>query len=183
MPSIPLKCQLFPLISAATNRAAVLSQGQSPNIKRSPTVDCGMVDFFGRDSGSNSVLPSRFGQGIKPPRQPNFAKNMHPNKWCRRSLARPKRTTPEYHGVDHSAAVGRPRRFCIIAPIAFVGGMGRWCCWTWCAVVFAVVSRSCAGYFLFHVNKEHRCAYLYAHQSNGGILGIAGKLLIRRDNL
>jgi len=117
-----------------------------------------MVDFFGRDRGSNSVLPSRFGQGIKPPRQPNFAKNMHPNKWCRRSLARPKRTTPEYHDVDHGAAVGRPRRFCIIAPIAFVGGMGRWCCWTWCAVVFAVVSRSCAGYFLFHVNKVHRCA-------------------------
>ena len=73
--------------------------------------------------------------------------------------------------------------FCVIAPIAFVGDMGGWCCWTWCAVVFAVVSRSCAGYFLFHVNKVHRCAYLYAHWSNDGILGIAGKLLMRRDNL
>ena len=54
---------------------------------------------------------------------------------------------------------------------------------TWCTVVFEVVSRSCAGYFLFHVNKVHRCAYLYAHRSNDSILGIAGKLLIRRDNL
>jgi len=25
-----------------------------------------MVDFFGRDRGSNEVRPSRFGQGIKP---------------------------------------------------------------------------------------------------------------------
>ena len=41
-------------------------------------VDCVMVDFLDRDRRSNSVLPSRFGQGIKPPRQPNFAQNMHP---------------------------------------------------------------------------------------------------------
>ena len=27
---------------------------------------------------------------------------------------------------------------------------------SWCTVVFAVVLRSCAGYFLFHVNKVHR---------------------------
>ena len=50
-------------------------------------------------------------------------------------------------------------------------------------VLAEVVLRSCAGYFLFHVNKVHRCAYCYAHRSNDGILGIAGKLLIRRDNL
>jgi hypothetical protein len=30
---------------------------------------------------------------------------------------------------------------------------------TWCAVVNEVVLRSCAGYFLFHVNKVHRCAH------------------------
>jgi hypothetical protein len=33
------------------------------------------------------------------------------------------------------------------------------------------------------VNKGDRCAYLNAHRSNDGILGIAGKLLIRRDNI
>ncbi len=111
----------------------------SPTIKRPLTVDCGMVDFLDHDRRSNSVLPSRFGQGIKPPRRPNFAQNMHPNKRCRRSLARPNRTTPEYHEVNHGVAVGRPRRFCVIEPIAFVGGMGGWCCGTWCAVVFVVV--------------------------------------------
>jgi len=98
-----------------------------------------MVDFLDHDRRSNSVLPSRFGQGIKPPRRPNFAQNMHPNKRCRRSLARLNRSAPEYHDVDHGVAVGCPRRFCVIAPIAFVGGMGGWCCRTWCAVVFAVV--------------------------------------------
>ena len=96
----------------------------SPNIKRPPTVECGMVDFLDRDRWSNSVLPLRFGQGIRPPRQPNFAQNMHPNEPCRRSLARPNRTTPEYHNIDNGVAVGRPWQFCVIAPIAFVGGMG-----------------------------------------------------------
>jgi hypothetical protein len=57
-------------------------------------VDCGMVDFLDRDKRSNLVLPSRFGQGNKPPRRSNIAQNMHPNKRCRRSLARPNRTTP-----------------------------------------------------------------------------------------
>jgi hypothetical protein len=111
----------------------------SSSIKRPPTVDCGMVEFLDRDRWSNSVLPSQFGQGINPPPQPNFAQNMHPNKRCRRSLARPNRTTPKYHNVYNGVAVGRPRRFCVIAPIAFVGGMGGWCCRTWCAVVFVVV--------------------------------------------
>jgi hypothetical protein len=91
-------------------------------------VDCGMVDFLDQDRRSNYVLPSRFGLGNNPSRQPNFAQNMHPDKRCRRSLARPNRTTPEYHGIDHGVAVGWPRRFCGIAPIAFVGGMGGWCC-------------------------------------------------------
>jgi hypothetical protein len=53
---------------------------------------------------------------------------MHLNKRCRRSLTRPNRTTPKYHDVDHGVAVGWPRRFCVVAPIAFVGGMGGWCC-------------------------------------------------------
>jgi hypothetical protein len=109
-----------------------------------------MVDFLDRDRRSNSVLPLQFGQGIKPPCWPNFAQNMHPIKQCRRSLARPDRTTLEYHGVDNGVALGWPRRFCVIASIAFVGGMGGWCCWTWCAVVFAVVLRSC-GIFLYNV--------------------------------
>ena len=63
-----------------------------------------------------------------PPNRPNFAQNMHLDKRCRRSFARPNRTTPEYHDADHGVAVGWPRRFCGIAPIAFVGGMGGWCC-------------------------------------------------------
>ena len=53
-------------------------------------------------------------------------------------------------------------------------------------VVFWLCSRFVlrfASYFLFHVNKVLRCWYLHAHRSNDGILGIAGKLLIRRDNL
>ena len=145
----PHKGRIFPLISVATNRAAIPSPADSPNIKRPPTVDCGMVEFLDRDRRSNSVLPSRFGQGIKPPRRPNFAQNMHPNKRCRRSLARPNRSAPEYHDVDHGVAVGWPRWFCVIAPIAFVGGMGGWCCRTWCAVVFAVVLRSVVVFFCF----------------------------------
>jgi len=54
-----------------------------------------------------------------PPRRPNFAQNMHPNKRCRRSLARPNRSAPEYHDIDHDhdVAVGWPRRFCVIAPM------------------------------------------------------------------
>ena len=103
--------------------------------KRYPMVDCGMVDFLDRDRRSNSVLLSRFGQGIKPPRRPNFAQNMHPIKRCRRSIARTNRATPEYPNVDHGVAVGRPRRFCFITHIAFVGGMGGWCCgapYSWC---------------------------------------------------
>ncbi len=84
-----------------------------------------------------------------PPRRPNFAQNMHPNRRCRRSLARPNRTAPEYHDVDHGVSVGLPRRFLVIAPIAFVGGMGGWCCRTWCAVVFAVVLRSVVVIFCF----------------------------------
>jgi hypothetical protein len=39
----------------------------SPNTKRPPTVDCDMADFLDWDRRSNLVLPSRFGQGIKPP--------------------------------------------------------------------------------------------------------------------
>jgi hypothetical protein len=98
-----------------------------------------MVDFLDRDRRSNSVLHGDSARVSNPPRRPNFAQNMHPNKRCRRSLARPNRTTPEYHDVNHCVAVGRPRWLCIIEPIAFVGGMGGWCCWTWCAVVFVVV--------------------------------------------
>ena len=63
----PPKCRIFPLVSVATNRAAVASHGLSPNKKRPPTVDCGMVVFFGRDRRSNKVRPLQFGQGIKPP--------------------------------------------------------------------------------------------------------------------
>ena len=48
----PPKRRIFPLIAVDTNRAAVPSHGQSPNIKRPPTVDCGMVEFFGRDRRS-----------------------------------------------------------------------------------------------------------------------------------
>ncbi len=77
--------------------------------------------------------------GYQTPPRLNFAQNMHPNKRCRRSLACPNRTTPEYHNVNLGVAVRRPQRFCVIEPIAFVGGMDGWCCPTWCAVVFVVV--------------------------------------------
>jgi len=120
----PLSVEYSPQFPSPQTGPPFHPTADSPNIKRPPTVDCGMVDFLDRDRRSNSVLPSRFGQGIKPPRQPNFAQNTHPNKRCRRSLARPNQTTPEYHNVDNGVAVGRPRRFCVIAPIAFVGGMG-----------------------------------------------------------
>jgi hypothetical protein len=152
MPSTPLKRRIFSLISVATNRAPFHPPADSPNIKRPSTVDCGMVDFLDRDRQSNLVLPSQFGQGNKPPRRPNFTQNMHPNKWCRRSLAHPNRTTPEYHDVDHGVAVGWPRRFCIIAHIAFVGGMGGWCCRTWCGYVCGCVEE-CCGNFLFRVEN------------------------------
>jgi hypothetical protein len=134
MPSTPLsvKYSQFPLPQTGP---PFRPMADSPNIKRPPTVDCNMVDFLDRDRWSYSVLPSRFGQGIKPPRRPNFAQNMHPNKWYRRSLARPNRTTPEYHNVDHGVAVGQQRRFFIIATTAFVGGPVGWCCgapYSWC---------------------------------------------------
>jgi hypothetical protein len=47
----PSKRRIFPLISVATNRAAVPSHGQSPNIKWPSTVDCGMVDFSAEIDG------------------------------------------------------------------------------------------------------------------------------------
>jgi hypothetical protein len=68
----------------------------------------------------------------------------------------PNRTTPEYHDVDHGVAVGQPRQFYIIAPIAFEGGTGGWCCWTCAGCVCGCVEECC--YFLFHVNKVQQCA-------------------------
>jgi hypothetical protein len=142
----PLSVEYSPLFPLPQTGPPFRPTPDSPNIKRTLTVDCGMVDFLDRDRRSNSVLPSRFGQGIKPPRRPNFAQNMHPNKRCRRSLARPNRTTPKYHDVNHGVAVGRPRRFCVIAPIAFVGGMGGWCCRT-CGCVRGCVEEFSSGMF------------------------------------
>jgi hypothetical protein len=126
---------IFPLISVATNRATAPSHGRFAGQKRLLVVDCGMVDFLDRDRWSNLIRPLQFGQGINPPRRPNFAQNMHPNKRCRRSLTHPNRTKLEYHNVDNCVAVGRTRRFCLITPIAFVGGVGGWCCgapYSWC---------------------------------------------------
>ncbi len=48
--------------------------------------------------------------------------------------------------------------------------------------VWEVVLRF-ASYFLFHVNNVHQGAYYYAYQRNDGIVGIAGKLSMRQDNL
>ena len=144
----PLSVEYSPQFLSPQTGPPFHPPADSPNIKRPPTVDCGMFDFLDQDRRSNLVLPSRFSQGIKPPRRLNFAQNMHPNKRCRRSLARPNRTTPEYHDVDHGVAVWWPRRFCVIAPIAFVGGMGGWFWRTWC--VRGCV-RSCGYFFLFRV--------------------------------
>ena len=51
------------------------------------------------------------------------------------------------------------------------GGHGKWLC------VY------CAGTFLFHVNIMMSIRRHKARRCNGGILGIAGKLLTRWDNL
>jgi hypothetical protein len=91
---------------------------------RHPTVDCGIVDFFGRDRQTNLARPLQFGQGIKPPCQPNFVLKMYPIKQSCRLIAWRNPTTPEHQDVKHGVAVGRPGRFCFIAAIAFVGGMG-----------------------------------------------------------
>ena len=48
---------------------------------------------------------------------------MHPIKRCRRSLARPNWTSPEYPKVDYGVVEGQPQMFCFIPPIASVGGM------------------------------------------------------------
>jgi hypothetical protein len=119
-------------------------------------VDCDMVDFLDQDRRSNSVLLSRFGLGIKPPRRPNFAQNMHPYKRCHRSLAHLNRTTPEYHDVDYGVVVGRPRRFYVIAPIAFEGGMGGWCCRTCAGCVFGCLEL--CWLFFVPCERSARCA-------------------------
>jgi len=107
-----------------TGRAAFSVPRPIRHPTRHPAVDCEMVDFLDQDGRSNLARPSRLGRGIKSPRRSNFAQNMHPIKRFRRSIARPNRTALLYPNGDHGVAVGRPRRFRFIAPIAFVGGMG-----------------------------------------------------------
>ncbi len=87
-----------------------------------------MVDFLDRDRRSNSVRPSRIGQGIKSPRRPNFAQNMHPLNGAAAPSPVWLGPHPNTPNVNHGVAVGRPRGFCFITPIAFVGSMGGWCC-------------------------------------------------------
>ncbi len=96
-----------------------------PNIRRPLTVDCGMVDFLGRDRRSNLARSSRFGQGIKSPCWLNFALKMYPIKQSRRSIARRNPTLPEHQDVEYGVEVGWTRRICFIAPRGFVGGHGR----------------------------------------------------------
>jgi hypothetical protein len=67
-------------------------------------------------------IANRPGYQIPPPAE--FRPEYAPIKRGRRSIARLTRTTPEYPDVDHGVAVGQPRGFCFITPIAFVGGMG-----------------------------------------------------------
>ena len=90
-----------------------------------PTVDCGMVDFLGRDRQSNLARPLQFGQGIKSPRRPNVALKMYPIKRSRRSIARRNQTTPKYQDVNHDVVAAWVWRICFIAPRGFVGGNGR----------------------------------------------------------
>ena len=114
-----------------------------------------MLDCLDWDRWSYSVLPSQFDQGIKPPRWPNFTHNMcTPLNGAGCSIARPNRTTPEYPDVDHGVAVGRPRRFCFITHIAFVGGMGGWCCgapYSWCGI------EERAGVLYSTTDNNHNC--------------------------
>jgi hypothetical protein len=88
-------------------------------------VDCGMVDFLGRDRWSNLARPLQFGQGIKSPRRPNFALKMYPIKRSRRSITRRNPTTPEQQDIIYGVAVGWTQRFSFIAPRGFVGEHGR----------------------------------------------------------
>ncbi len=97
---------------------------------RHPTVYCGIAEFFDRDRRTNSAHPSRFGQGIKSPRRPNFALKMYPIKQSRHSIAWRNQTTPEHQDVDHGVEVGWTRRFHFIAPRGFVGGHGRMRKWS-----------------------------------------------------
>ncbi len=66
--------------------------------------------------------------GYQIPLPAEFFPEYAPIKRGRCSIARPNRTTPKYPNVDHGVAVGWPWGFCFITPIAFVGGMGGWCC-------------------------------------------------------
>jgi len=61
--------------------------------------------FLDRDGRSNLSRPSRLGQGIKSPRRPNIAHNMHPITRFRRSITRPKRTAPLYPDVAATAVL------------------------------------------------------------------------------
>ncbi len=75
---------------------------------------------------SGPPIANRPGYQIPPPAE--FCPEYAPIKWGRRSIPRLTRTTPEYPNVDHGVVVGQPWGFCFITPIAFVGGMGGWCC-------------------------------------------------------
>jgi hypothetical protein len=97
----------------------------SPNIKRPPAVDCGMVDFLGRDRLSNSARPSRFGEGIKSPCRPNFTLKMYSIKRSHRSITWRNPTTPEHQNVKYGVEVGWTRRIRFIAPRGFLGGHGQ----------------------------------------------------------
>jgi hypothetical protein len=51
----------------------------------------------------------------------------------------------------------------VVPPVAVVGGMDGWCCRTWCAVVFAVVLRSCVK-FLFHESGSTTCGGIHSEK-------------------
>jgi len=102
---------------------------------------------------------------------------MHPNKRCRRSLAHPNRTTPEYHNADNGVVVGRPQRFCVIAPIVFVGGMDGW--WwgvPYCKWILSVLSLLAGGrgmcvvlcLFFFAYVLSYHSIFLHTHFGKSG---------------
>ena len=65
---------------------------------RHPTVYCGIANHLDRGRRTNSACPSRFGQGIKLPRGPNFSLKVYPIKQSCRLFARRNPITPKHQG-------------------------------------------------------------------------------------
>jgi hypothetical protein len=126
----PTKHRIFPLISVATNIAVFPLYDifvDRPGTRQFIVV---LLNFLTGIDGQNSARPSRFGQGIKSPRRPNFALKMYPIKQSRRSIVRRNPTTPKHQDIDHGVAVRWIWKIHVIAPRGSVGEHGRMRMWS-----------------------------------------------------